>query len=193
MRASSWLLTAPLLLTGLVTAHSLGYRWAISDPQARAHVLEDSGHSYFAYLPAVLAVALTLAAAALAALVWSAARRRHAPSSTPWPVALLPPIAFLAQELLERALHTGHVHPSALLEPAVLIGLALQLPIALIVLGLARLLAEGAEAVGRALVGSPPALLAGVVLGASLEELLTPALSASSRGWTERGPPSPSS
>jgi hypothetical protein len=192
-RGVSWLLTAPLLVTGLLAGHSLGYRWAVSDANARAHLLEESGHAYFSYLPAVLAVLVTLVAWSLANRVRAAARGRRSASSPPWLLAVVPPVAFLAQEVLERLLHTGHVHASALLQPAVLIGLALQLPIALIVLGLAWLLAEGADAVGRALGNRPPSRLAETLFSVPAERAVAPARTVASRGWSERGPPSHSS
>jgi hypothetical protein len=192
-RDVSWLLTTPLLIAGVLAGHSLGYRWAVSDPQARAHLLSESGHTYFSYLPLVLAVGLTMAVAALAVRVRSAARGLRVESSPPWLLALLPPIAFLAQEVLERLLATGHVHAGALLEPAVVIGLALQLPIAVIALGLAWLLAEGADAVGRTLGGRPPAQVAGLLFSAPVVPVLTPARSVVARGWSERGPPTHSS
>jgi hypothetical protein len=192
-RDASWLLTTPLLVAGILAGHSLGYRWAVSDPQARAHVLEESGHAYFSYLPLVLAIGLTMAAAALAGRVRSAARGRRTDTSPPWLVALLPPVAFLAQEVIERLLHTGHLHAGAVFEPAVLIGLALQLPIAVIALGLAWLLAEGADAVGRALGDDPPARVAALFLGAPADPVLVPVRRVVARGWSERGPPSHSS
>jgi hypothetical protein len=192
-RGVSWLLTAPLLVTGLLAGHSLGYRWAVSDSNARAHLLEESGHAYFSYLPAVLAILLTLMAWSLADRIGAAARGSRTSSSPPWLVALVPPVAFLAQEVLERLLHTGHVHTAALLQPAVLIGLALQLPIALIVLGLVWLLAEGADAVGRALGDRPPTRLAEVVFFAPAQRTVSPIRAVASRGWSERGPPSHSS
>jgi hypothetical protein len=192
-RDVSWLLTTPLLIAGVLAGHSLGYRWAVADPDARAHMLEESGHAYFSYLPLVLAVGLTLAAAALAGRVRSAARGERIGTSPPWLVALLPPVAFIGQELIERLLHTGHVHGSVLLEPAVLIGLALQVPIALLALGLAWLLSEGADAVGRALGNHPPAQVAQILLGTPADPALVPARSVAARGWSERGPPSHSS
>jgi hypothetical protein len=192
-RSVSWLLTAPLLVTGLLAGHSLGYRWAVTDTNARAHLLEESGHAYFSYLPAILAVLLTLAAWSLADRARSAARGRRRASSPPLLVALVPPVAFLTQEVLERLLHTGHVHAAAVLQPAVLIGLALQLPIALIVLGLVWLLAEAADAVGRALSNRPPTRLAETVFFAPAERAVVPVRTVASRGWSERGPPSHSS
>jgi hypothetical protein len=185
----SWVLTAPLLVLSLLVGHSLGYRWAVADPHARAHLLEESGHGYFTYAPLVIAVGLTLIAAALAARIRAAARGDRMGGSPPWLFGLLPPIAFVVQELAERILHSGHVHPGTLAEPAVLIGLVLQLPLAVIALGLAWLLAQAADQLGQAMAERPRNRLAGLSLSSPAEDPLLPAFAVSSQGWSQRGPP----
>jgi hypothetical protein len=185
----SLVLTAPLLVLSLLAGHSLGYRWAIADPDARAHLLEDSGHGYFTYAPLVLAVGLTLIAASLIARIRAAVKDERKGASPPWLFALLPPVAFVVQELTERLLHSGHVYAGALTQPAVLIGLALQLPLAVIALGLAWVLAQAADELGRVLAETPRDRLAAVAPWRPGEELLLPALAVSSQGWSERGPP----
>jgi hypothetical protein len=189
----SWLLTAPLLVIGLLAGHAIGYRWALPDPHQRAHVLEESGHAYSRYLPVVVAVALTLIAAALASRVLAVIRGgRHAVAPAPFLVALMPPVAFLLQEFVERWLSAGHLHLSTLWEPAVLIGLQLQIPSALLALALAHCLARAADALGRALAPEPEALRVQLAVAwtLSLESFAPGRVTA--RGWTERGPPLPS-
>jgi hypothetical protein len=188
----SWVLTAPLLVLSLLAGHSLGYRWAVADPHARAHLLQDSGHGYFAYAPLLIAVGLTLIAAALAARIRSAARGDRTGGSPPWVYALLPPIAFVVQEFVERFLHSGHVHAGTLAEPAVLIGLVLQLPLAVIALGLAWLLAQAADQLGEAIAERPRNRLAGIALPRPAEDPLLPAFAVATQGWSQRGPPYPS-
>lgn len=185
----SLVLTAPLLVLSLLVGHSLGYRWAVADPDARAHLLEDSGHGYFAYAPLLLAIGLTLIAASLIGRIRAAVKGDRKGASPPWLFALLPPVAFVVQELTERLLHSGHVHAGTLTEPAVLIGLVLQLPLAVIALGLAWLLAQAADELGRAFAVKPRDRLAAVALCRPAEDLLLPALAVSSQGWSERGPP----
>jgi hypothetical protein len=185
----SSVLTAPLLVLSLLVGHSLGYRWAVADPDARAHLLEESGHDYFTYAPLVIAVGFTLIAAALAARIRAAARGDRMDGSPPWLFGLLPPIAFVVQEFAERLLHSGHVHPGTLAEPAVLIGLVLQLPLAVIALGLAWLLAQAADRLGHALAERPTDRLAGISLQSPAEDPLLPAFAVSTQGWSERGPP----
>lgn len=153
-RPLTWLLTAPLLLAGLVGGHSLGYRLAVADPHERARALQESGHGYWAYVPPALALCLTLVLAALALRSYAAFRGRSRGPAPPWAFALLPPLAFVLQEHLERLLVGGEVWAVAA-EPCFLLGLAVQLPLALAALLLARLLESAAEAAGRALAGRP--------------------------------------
>ncbi len=188
----SWVLTAPLLALSLLAGHSLGYRWAVADPHARAHLLEESGHGYFTYAPLLIAVGFTLIAAALAMRIRAAARGDRMGESPPWVLALLPPMAFVVQELAERLLHSGHVHWATLAEPAVLIGLVLQLPLAVIALGLAWLLAQATDQLGQAIADRPRNRPAGIALPSATDDPLLPAFAVSTQGWSQRGPPSPS-
>ena len=64
-----------------------------------------------------------------------------------WPFALVPPLAFLAQELIERLAAGLPAH--AVLEPAVYVGLAAQLPIALLGFLAARALLRVADEAAR--------------------------------------------
>jgi hypothetical protein len=185
----SWLLTAPLLVLNLLVGHSLGYRWAVADPHARAHLLEESGHEYFSYAPLVIAVGLTLIAAALAARIRAVARGDRMGGSPPWLFALLPPVAFVVQEVTERLIHSDHVHAGTLAEPAVLIGLMLQLPLAVIALGLAWLLAQAADQLGQAIAERPRNRLARIALPRPAEDPLLPAFAVATQGWSQRGPP----
>ena len=185
----SWLLTAPLLVLSLLAGHSLGYRWAVADPHARAHLLEDSGHGYFSYAPLLIAVGFTLIAAALAARIRAVARGDRMSGSPPWLFALVPPVAFVVQELTERLIHSGHVHAGTLAEPAVLIGLVLQLPLAVIALGLAWLLAEAADHLGHVIAERPKDRLALISLQSPAEDALLPAFAVATQGWSQRGPP----
>ena len=186
----AWLLTAPLLAIGLFAGHEAGYRWAVPDPHQRQHLLEASGHGYSRFLPIVIAVAATLIAASLVSRVRTAIRGEHEQAAPPpWLLAVLPPVAFLVQEFLERWLSSGHVHAATLWEPAVLIGLQLQIPFAVLALIVARVLARAADALGRALAVEPVgARLAVAVTWTSLDR--SPAAArVGARGWSERGPP----
>ena len=105
----AWLSTAPLMLAGLLAGHSVGYRLAYSDPHARADALGHSGHSYFSYLPFALAICVGVLLAGLALHAISAFRGEpRRPAASPV-IVLLPPVAFVAQEVTERLVHTGQI------------------------------------------------------------------------------------
>ena len=186
----TWLLTAPLLVLGLLAGHSLGYRWTIPDAHERAHMLEASGHGYLEYAPLVVSVALTVAFVALAARVLAVVRARPC-GVPPWLFALLAPLAFVVQEYVERWRHSGDVAWPALLEPPVLAGLLVQLPVALVVLAIARALSRLADAFGRALGAEPPGRLANQLIWSPRGAMALVAPSVAARGWSERGPPAP--
>jgi hypothetical protein len=185
----AWALTAPLLAVGVLSGHSLGYGLAVADAHERAHALEESGHAYLDHAPLLVAICLTLAATAFASRILAAARGRRAASTPAWIFAALPPLAFLAQEYLERLVHTGEVGWATVLQPPVLIGLSLQLPIALAVLSVARSLAAFADAVGRSLVPEPPRPLAALLLPCPVPVDAPLLCSVDGRGWSQRSPP----
>jgi len=68
--------------------------------------------------------------------------------------ALLPPLVFAAQELLERLLHGGEPALAAVLQPAFALGLGLQVPFGLVAYLVARRLLRFVEALAHPL-GSP--------------------------------------
>jgi hypothetical protein len=67
----------------------------------------------------------------------------------------VPPIAFLGQEHVERAVATSGMPYETLIEPAVLAGLALQVPFGVLAFLVARLLDRAVLAIARRL-GDPP-------------------------------------
>lgn len=111
----------------MLTAHELAY-----------HGTETASHGYMGI--AEMLVCAVLAVGLVAAVRGPAG---HAPV---WLFAAAPPLAFLLLESAERAFD-----PAFLLEPAVLVGLVLELPFALLAFGLARLLLRAAGALRRLL------------------------------------------
>jgi hypothetical protein len=191
-RRLTWLLTVPLMTGGLLAGHSVAYRVAIRDPHEREHALEATGHGYLAYVPlfAGVCLALVLGAVVLRAL---AAFRRQSGSATPATAfAMLPVLAFVLQEHVERAVHSGTVPWTAALELTFAVGLAVQLPFAFAALLLAEVLDSLAQAVGVALAaaGPPQSKLplpaALVLVPADLRRM--PILA---RGYGGRAPPRP--
>ena len=187
-RRLTWLSIAPLMLAGLLAGHAVGYRLAITDPHARADALAHSGHGYFAYVPFALSVCLGVLLAGLALQALSALRGEpRRPAASPL-IVVLPPAAFVAQELIERLLHSGHVSWTVVVQPTFLIGLALQLPFALAALLLAWALDSAARAVGHAL-ASAPRLTFDVFVPAPAHSLGVPRPAGLARGYGERAPP----
>ena len=79
-------------------------------------------HDYLAHAPQIVFILASLAVLGLAA---DTRARRH----SPLPLAVLGIGAFVAQEHLERLIHTGHV-PFLFASPVMWLGIALQLPLA---------------------------------------------------------------
>jgi hypothetical protein len=106
-------------------------------------------HGYLAQAPLLLAILACLALCALS--LRAAGRLAGRPLALPF--LLVTPLAFAVQEIAERVVAGVSLH--SLLEPAVLVGLAAQLPLALAAWLLARLLLRAADAVAGVLRGRP--------------------------------------
>jgi hypothetical protein len=186
-RGLAWALTLPLVLLGTQAGHALAYDLVY--PQAHARILLQTGHGYLSWLPVALALAGSVALAALCVAAADAARGRPARSVPAWAFATLPPATFLIQELLELSLHTGGFGWRAVLAPTFLPGMLLQLPLALAAYAAARLLLRTAERIGRAL-GQPRILHAPFqLLAAPTPAPLRARVAAGGR--SSRGPPGP--
>jgi hypothetical protein len=131
-RLHAWLAVAPFAAASVLAGHALAYRLTATDG--------EGVHAYLAHAPQVLALLLLVSAA----LAYFSGRRANAPF---WQFAVVAPVAFLLQEHLERLVHDGQI-PWLLTSPALLLGLLLQLPLALLGAIVARwLLSALAEAV----------------------------------------------
>jgi hypothetical protein len=150
-RGAAWLTAVPLMLGGSQLAHALAYRLAY--PQAHVRVLHmlATGHSYYTRLPLGLAAAGACLLISLVVTACDAARARPMRALPAWAFALLPPVAFALQELLELSLHSGTFAWHVLLAPTFAPGLLLQLPVALLMYVVARVLLRAAERIGQAL------------------------------------------
>jgi hypothetical protein len=136
-RTRVWLVVSPVVAAGVLTAHWLAYRLT-STPT-------EPFHGYLEHAPQVLLL-LALAGVILAAVT----ARVDAPSTRVFPLVGL--ATFVLQEHLERLVHGGGV-PFLLTSPAFLVGLALQIPVALVAWALARWLLA---AVGVGRLRTPP-------------------------------------
>jgi hypothetical protein len=129
-----WLMSLPLAAGGWLAAHCLAYTL----------VAPHDHHGGLFAAPILIACAVTV----LLAVAIHDGFRRAGPAHVPaWPVALLPPLGFAVQEHVERAIELNALPLGTALEPVFLVGMALQLPVALLVLALAR----GVLAIGYAL------------------------------------------
>ncbi len=142
-RFAAWSVGLSLAFVGSQIAHALTYAAVAPDANRRAQLLEQSGHSYFAYLPFVWGLLVATALLGLVARVVVTERRSAALG---WPIALLPALAFVVQEHLERLEHQVQFPLHALVEPTFLPGLVLQLPLGILAYVVARLAARCGEA-----------------------------------------------
>lgn len=117
-----WLVVSPIAAAGVLVAHSLAYRLTGTPT--------DPFHAYLEHVPQVL---LLIALGGLAFVGFGS--RLDGPPARVFPCVAL--AAFVVQEHLERLVHTGGV-PWLLTSPAFLVGLALQIPVALAAWAVAR-------------------------------------------------------
>ena len=122
-RILSWALVTPLAAVGILGAHAAAYRLTGTEP--------GSVHAYLGHAPQVLAVLATIG------LVGLASQQRGFGSRSLWSFGLVAPLGFACQEHLERLAHTGEL-PWLLTTPVFLVGLALQIPVAILCVAVAR-------------------------------------------------------
>jgi hypothetical protein len=151
MRARTvWLLSLPILLLSEAFGHALVARMLDSGGE-RHRLLLRATVDYLEYVHAALALLLVLVGAAFVRRALASFRRagpRPLPGSR---LAAVPPLVFLVQEHLERIAQNGDVAWLTAAEPAVLAGVALQIPCGLFALWLVRMLLRAADEIGCAL------------------------------------------
>lgn len=183
IRRALWLSPLPLVAAGSLAAHGLVYRLAA--PAAHDHAQPVSHAPIAWYACAALCGAIALVGL-IAIAVWSV--HRAAPVRPPyWLVALVPPLGFAAQEQIGRVFHTGAL--TTMPEASFVLGLLLQLPIALLALWLVRVVLTTAIAVICALGGEPRRRTARITTQRPVWTALVPSLPALALGYGERGPP----
>ena len=167
-RTLTWLVTLPFAAASVVLGHAIAYD-VTGTPTGGMH-------DYLAHAPQVAFILASLAVLGLAA---DSRARRHSPV----PLAVLGIGAFVAQEHLERLIHTGHM-PFLFTSPVLWLGVALQLPLAVAIWFVARRLAEDIATPMRRTVRRVPRL---VQLLAPL--VLPRVASAPGATFPARGPP----
>lgn len=190
-RLVAMLASLGLAVAGSQAAHYCSYLVVAPDAHQREHLLAETGHAYLRLAPLGLALVSVVVGLAFLTEAWSA--RTTASSSRPrlWAFALAAPATFASQEVFERLLHDGAFPWGAPLERTFALGLALQLPFALVAWLLARLLLHAARALGR-LLGSLPPLRRGYGPGWTVRTFSIPRPAACGLAFGPRGPPAPS-
>jgi len=168
-RLLAWFLVLPVAAAGVLTGHALAYVLTGTAP--------GPFHDYLGHAPQVLAVLGTIG------LVGLALEERSVGPRSLRSFALVAPLGFACQEHVERLAHTGDL-PWLVTSPAFLVGLALQVPIALLSLLVARRVAGALNGTRR--VRSAPAGEAWLPL--STRPLAKPRAARPARA-TGRGPP----
>jgi hypothetical protein len=146
-RQLPWLIAMPLAVVGTLAGHSVGYRAAVPDGHERARLLASTGHGYLGYAPLLIALCVALVALGFVATVLAALRGRETTGGTRQIklVAALVPVAFVLQEVIERYAHDGQLHWELAVSAPFLLGLATQLPFALLAASIAFALATTAQ------------------------------------------------
>jgi hypothetical protein len=186
----AWALVLPALVGGELVGHSLAYRIVAPDAAKRAVLLERTGHAYLAYLHPVFGVCLALVLAGLGQRIVAGYRGSPARSAPSWRFALLPSGAFLLQEYTERFAYHGHIVWGTVTEPAVAVGVLLQIPCGAAILLALRLLLRVTHRAGLLLAARlrsrPLRVLATMPLVTRIDRASLVALA---RGSAERAPP----
>jgi hypothetical protein len=181
-----------MCVAGWLIAHGLAYRLVASGHEGSA-LGERTGHGELAFSPYLIALSAVVLLLGLAGTVVAGATRRTRPALPIAPFVILPLLDFASHTGLESLRHGHVVSIDAALEPVFLVGLGLQVPLALAALVLVRAALTWAEGLGRGLtprwrprpvtqaLPAPPTLLFGTE-----HRPIIPVLAS---GCAERGPP----
>ena len=118
----AWPVLGPVILASVLAGHGLAYR-ITGTP-------EGATHDYLGHVPQVLLILILVGLATV-----RLGARTHLPPAWQLPAAAV--ATFVVQEHVERLVHDGSF-PWLFTTPAFLVGLVLQLPIALVALILTR-------------------------------------------------------
>jgi hypothetical protein len=130
-RRVAWLVALPVATASWLNAHCLAY--VLVPPAASEHMHHhaEGGHTYLGSTPVLIAALVTVLAAGLVLCVGEGLRGRTGGLGPPALLfALLPPLGFVSQELIEDLVRSGSLSAGLFTEPTFLAGFALQLPFA---------------------------------------------------------------
>ena len=185
-RHLAWPIALPLAVIGSLAGHSIGYRAALPAAHERDSVLASSGHGWLQYAPLIVGLCSVFVFLAFAAAVFGRKRSRSVQLKF---VAAIAPLTFVAQELLERYLHDGTIAWGLVVSMPFVLGLAAQVPFALLAASIAFALGKAAERLSSVLRGGQRPRIAAVDFGwipSTVDLPLRPVLA---RGFAGRGPP----
>lgn len=138
-RRVAWLVALPVATASWLNAHCLAY--VLVPPAASEHMHHhaEGGHAYIGSAPILIAALVTVLAAGLVLCAGEGLRGRTGGLGPPALLfALLPPLGFVSQELIEDLVRSGSLSAGLFTEPTFLAGFALQLPFAVAALLLCR-------------------------------------------------------
>jgi hypothetical protein len=141
-----WLMTMPLIVAGCEGAHAFLGRVMLVDGGRDRELLEGGGFGS-SLLPLVLAVGAALVLVGFGMLATHRTLGEHRRIAR-WVFVALPISAFALQEQFEYAVAHGRPSPAVFASGSFLVGIALQLPVAVVAYGLARLLFRVADLLG---------------------------------------------
>jgi hypothetical protein len=150
---AAWAIAVPLAVASWLGAHCLGYALVAPGAEHGMGMHAEHGHAWLGYTPALAVWGLALLAAGLVLCVGEGLRGREPARPPVLLFGLLPPFGFAVQEHIERLISSGSVPHDLVVEPTFLLGLALQLPFALVALLLTRALYAIGFSLGLALAG----------------------------------------
>jgi uncharacterized membrane protein len=159
--AVSRLPLAGAAVAGAAVGHSIAYLIVAPQGRTRAMLLAGTGHGYWSTaVAAEIVLGLLVAVSTIVRRFDHGLRRQpRAPGEESWAwlaarLCLLQTTIFIVQEVLERTV-SGHPVSLVVSDRLVLVGVLVQLAVAVLVAALLVWLGRAAEAVGRALAGAP--------------------------------------
>jgi hypothetical protein len=189
-----WLIGLPLMVAGSMGAHALSGLLAGTPAEGALGADADGGSdraSVGVAAHSVLPIGVLSALAGAAGGTWllGRARGKRWNGASPWVFFVLPPLAYSSQELIERVVRVEAAPFHAALEPRFLLGLALQIPFALVALFVARALLQAVRRIVQALVRQRPVLGRGLAILRLPIVFELPRIAALALGYPQRGPP----
>jgi hypothetical protein len=129
-RTRAWIVVLPVITAGVLVAHALAYRLTSTPTEPL--------HAYLGHAPQVLLLLV------ISGFAFGGLGRPYAAAPAAHVFPLVAITTFAVQEHLERLVHGGSF-PILVTSPTFLLGIALQIPFALLAWVLARLLLSAAE------------------------------------------------